>query len=257
MSKILRYNCILLLLLAVAVMPVSASTPPVPATPPGRVVDLADIIDTPLQDKLTTVLRELEEKTTIQMVILTIQSLDGEDINSFSLATAEQWKLGQQGKDNGLLLTVSVADKKYRFETGYGLESVLPDSLLGSIGRKSMVPYFKQEKYGLGIAAATRKVLSVLARRQGTEFSATGQLPSSPAGNNSNGAGLVIFFILLILFIIIVNARRKNRRTTPGTGPIIFPVGWGSGGGFGSGGFGGGFGGGGGGFGGGGVSGGW
>lgn len=252
LKNLLIRFCFLLLLTAPA--PLFAVTPPVPAVPPGQVVDLAGIIDTEQEQQLVNLLHELEQKTTVQMVILTITSLDGEDINSFSLKTAEQWQLGRKENDNGLLLTVAREDKKYRFETGYGLESVLSDSLLGSIGRKALVPNFKQGNYGQGIVTAAKRVIDVLGVIYQVEITGKEQLPVVQKKNNSPVPNPVVFLPMLIVIIIIIIVRTRNRKSGGGA-PVIFPVGWGSGGGFGGGG--GGFGGGGGGFGGGGASGGW
>ncbi|WP_417914866.1 TPM domain-containing protein [Candidatus Electronema sp. JM] len=157
-------RCAALFLLMMVPAMLRAATPPVPSSPPERVIDLANIIEPALEAQLVSALRELETKTTAQIVVLTVSSLDGETIEAVSLHTFGQWKLGQKGKDNGLLLTVALKERKYRFETGYGLESVLPDSLLGSIGREKLVPFFKEGKYGEGIAAATKEVLAVLAK---------------------------------------------------------------------------------------------
>ena len=234
-----------------------AVTPPIPARPPGQVIDLAEIIDSGQKEQLRRILHELEQKTSIQMVILTLTSLDGEDINSVSLQTAEQWKLGQKDKDNGLLFTVALQDKRYRFETGYGLEALLPDSLLGTIGRQTLVPYFKQGNYGQGIAAATGAIIDILANHYQIEITGRDQLPQAQSHKNSSAASVMVLFLMLLLFAIVAIAQKRNRKSSAGVAPIIFPMGWGSGGGFGGGGFGGGFGGGGGGFGGGGVSGGW
>jgi uncharacterized protein len=236
----------------------AAVTPPVPATPPGQIVDLANIIDNSLQQQLVRSLRELTDKTGTQMVILTISSLDGQDINSFSLQTAEQWKLGQKDKDNGLLLSVSLQDKKYRFETGYGLESVLPDSLLGSIARNNLVPWFKKGEYGTGIASASREIITILGEQHQVAIESSGELPQPVKAEDSSGGIPMIFVLMVIAFIIFAKSRSMNKRSR-GPGMVIFPGGWGSGGGFGGGGggFGGGFSGGGGGFGGGGASGGW
>ena len=249
------------LFLCLAAVPATglAVTPPIPTSPPGQVIDLAGIIDSTQKEQLSRILHELEQKTSVQMVILTLTSLDGEDINSVSLRTAEQWQLGQKDKDNGLLLTVALKDRRYRFETGYGLESVLPDSLLGTIGRQTLVPYFKQGNYSMGIAAATGAIVDILARQYQVEITGRDQLPQTQSRKKSPAASLVVLLLMLLLFAITLMARRKNRKSgTRGGGvPMIFPMGWGSGGGFGGGGFGGGFGGGGGGFGGGGVSGGW
>ena len=101
----------------------------VPERPDNPVVDLAGIIDAAVETKLNQYLRELEQKTTAQMAILTIKSLEGQSIEEFSITVAhDKWKLGQKGKDNGVLLVVALQDRKYRIEIGYGLEGVLPDS---------------------------------------------------------------------------------------------------------------------------------
>ena len=252
------FCCLLLLgLLAVAPPVVRAVTPPLPDNPPGHVVDLARVIPSRQQQELEGLLTALEQKTTAQMVILTIESLDGPDINSFSLQTAEKWKIGQKKKDNGLLFVVAIRDRKYRFEVGYGLESVLPDSLLGSLGRRVLVPYFRQGQYGRGISAATGEIVQILARHYGVTLAGAEHLVPVRKQRNQ-GLGGLVFFLVLLAFLLIIYSRSFNNRYGGrggyGGGAVIYPGGgWGGGS---SGGFGG-FSGGGGGFGGGGVSGGW
>ncbi len=247
---------LLLALLFASVVPAWPASPRVPDRPPGRVVDLAGVIDSGTESRLTGLLQELEEKTTVQMAILTVDSLDGEDINSFSLRVAEQWQLGQKGKDNGLLLSVAVKDRKYRFEVGYGLEEVLPDSLVGTIGRRALVPWFRKGRYGEGIAVATGEIIRVLAAHYGVSI--TG-LPPRPVRRQNENDGVIfgVFAFFVALTVLFNRFRGRRRGGRPGSGMIIFPGGgWGGGGGFSGGGFGG-FSGGGGGFGGGGASGGW
>ncbi|HEB51000.1 MAG TPA: TPM domain-containing protein [Desulfobulbus sp.] len=247
---------VLVLFLAAAV-PAWGASPRVPEQPPGRVVDLAGVIDGRTEDRLSDLLADLEQKTTVQMVILTVDSLDGEDINSFSLRVAEQWKIGQKDKDNGLLLSVAVRDRKYRFEVGYGLEEVLPDSLVGTIGRQALVPWFKQGRYGQGILVATGEIIRVLAGHYGVTITGLPQERMRRSRNNSFAS--LVFFLSVLVFVMVTAMRRGRRgiRGRSGPGMIIFPGGgWGGGGGFSGGGFGG-FSGGGGGFGGGGASGGW
>jgi len=238
----------------------------VPDTPYNHVVDLAGIIDDNIEDGLNRYLLELEQKTTAQMVILTITSLEGQSIEDVSIDIAHnRWKLGQKGKDNGLLLLVSLQDRKYRFETGYGLEGVLPDSLTGSIGREYLVPYFRKGDYSNGIAAAALVTINTIAGEAGVEIAGMPKMRARSPYADSRTAGkkptllgsifTILFFIGLIylfikhprllLFLMAMNMMGGGRRG-----------GWGGGGGFGGGG--GGFGGGGGGgFGGGGSSGGW
>ncbi len=109
-------------------------------------------------------LKDLEAKTTAQVVVLTINSLDGEPMEDFSHQTAVQWGIGQKGKDNGVLLTVAVKDHKYRIEVGYGLEAILPDSLVGSLGRQYLVPNFRKGDYAAGIVAAVTEIAKTIIR---------------------------------------------------------------------------------------------
>jgi len=144
---------IIIFLLGFLTCPLLAAVPPVPEQPANYVIDLAGIIDPQTEASLNRRLKELEDKTTAQMVVLTINSLEGEPIEKFSLRTAERWRLGQKGKDNGVLITVAVQDRKYRIEVGYGLEAILPDSYLGSLTRQHFVPNFRQGKYSQGVEA--------------------------------------------------------------------------------------------------------
>jgi uncharacterized protein len=233
----------------------------IPAIPANPVVDLAGIIDDAVETKINRYSRELERKTTAQMAILTVKSLEGQTIEEFSLAIAhDQWKLGQKNKDNGVLLVVALNARKYRIEVGYGLEGVLPDSLVGGIGREYLVPYFKRGDYSSGIYTATLVIANKIASDAGVKISGMPAVQKTDSVKKSKDTGgpfgkiisLVFFLIMLILFI-------KNPRSFL-TLLLLSSMGgrrghWGgSGGGFGGSG---GFGGGGGGFGGGGASGGW
>jgi len=235
----------------------------IPDKPQRYVVDLAGIVDDVAENRLNGYLQELEQKTTAQMVVLTLLSLEGEPIEDLSITIAhDKWKLGQKGKDNGVLFLVSMKDRKYRIEVGYGLEGVLPDSLVGSIGRDVLVPYFRKGDYSDGIFATTLALANKIAADAGVKIEGmpliTYRTPST--GNGRSGSplslivGIVFLVIMGILFIknprafllFLLFSSMGGRR-----GP------WGGGGGFGGGGFGSFGGGGGGGFGGGGASGGW
>ncbi len=244
-----------ILFLCLVVGSVSHATS-VPEKPLRYVVDLAGIIDDAAENRLNGYLRELEQKTTAQEVILTIPSLEGESIEDFSITIAhDKWKLGQKGKDNGVLLLISQKDRKYRIEVGYGLEGVLPDSLVGSLGRNLLVPYFRKGDYSTGIFTAAIAIADKIAEASGVKIEGMPTIKySTQPAEKSEPASLfntiitVAFLIVLgILFIknprlflmLLLFSSMGGRRGS-----------WGGGGG----GFGGG---GGGGFGGGGASGGW
>ena len=244
-----------ILFLCLVVGSVSHATS-VPEKPLRYVVDLAGIIDDAAENRLNGYLQELEQKTTAQEVILTIPSLEGESIEDFSITIAhDKWKLGQKGKDNGVLLLISQKDRKYRIEVGYGLEGVLPDSLVGSLGRNLLVPYFRKGDYSTGIFTAAIAIADKIAEASGVKIEGMPTIKySTQPAEKSEPASLfntiitVAFLIVLgILFIknprlflmLLLFSSMGGRRGS-----------WGGGGG----GFGGG---GGGGFGGGGASGGW
>lgn len=249
----------IVLFLAPAVLAVS---PPVPDMPANYVVDLANIIDQATEAKLDANLHELEQKTTAQVVVLTINSLEGESLEGFSIYVAhDRWKLGQKGKDNGVLILISMQDRKYRFEVGYGLEGILPDSLVGSYGRRYLQSYFREGDYSTGVYLATIAVAQTIAENAGVSISGMPQVRPVSRGHDERRKASplqiifgVLFFIAAVilfikhpwLFLLLLMGGRGGRG------------GWG-GGGFGGGSFGGGGfgGGGGGGFGGGGASGGW
>lgn len=263
-GKGLPFLCVALFSFVLPFLPLYAATPPPPAVPPDYVVDLAGILDDSTERRLSASLRELEQKTTVQMVILTLQSLEGEDIEGFSIRTVERWKLGQKGKDNGVLLTVSVQDREYRFEVGYGLEGFLPDSLAGSIGREYLVPYFRKGDFNAGIVNATQAVIRTIAAHEGVEITdipPARRAPPQRVGKKVPGMGIldmivvgIVLLGVLLLFIkhpglcllLLLTSGRGRGGWTGG--------GWSGGDWTGGGGFGGG---GGGGFGGGGASGKW
>jgi uncharacterized protein len=233
----------------------------IPDSPPTYVVDMAGVIHESIERDLNGYLQELEQKTTVQMIVLTLASLEGAEIRDFALTLAhDKWKLGQQGKDNGLLLLVAVKDRKYTIEIGYGLEGIIPDSMAGEIGRGYLAPYFRKNDYSTGIYTGVLALVYAIARDAGVTISGMPRVSGFGSGDTrkkSSGPlgkiGTVLFFIsVLYLFI-----RHPRAFLT-----LLLLSSMGSGGrrgdwGGGGGGFGGFGGGGGGGFGGGGASGSW
>lgn len=229
--------------------------------PGSYVEDRAGVMGGEARSALAGLLQELEQKTGAQFVILTVPSTEGVPIEQFSLERAEQWGLGRKGKDNGLLLVIAVQDRKYRFETGYGLEQVLPDSLLGSIGRRYMVPRFRMGDYAGGITDAATLIARTIADAEGVKLEG---LPETKRSGQSKDAPLGPLLVFLIAAFILVSLSRYRRTRGLAEGALIGSVlggrgsrGSGGFGSFGGGGFGSFGGGGGGGFGGGGASGGW
>lgn len=218
----------------------------------GFVNDYANIIDDASEKELDSRLQQLYDSGTAQFAIVTLHSLDGKDIESYSLDLA-QGVLGDKEKNNGLLLLVALEEREYRFEVGRGLEAVLTDSISGRIGRDYLVPNFRAGDYGTGIVEAAKAVQSVLTGDTASEYYVTEQSVDETIYLIFYFIFFIMIFVLPILAFFLKRKKFKNRYFNAAAGAIILFGNrggrGGSGGGFG--GFGGGS------FGGGGSSGGW
>ncbi|HTF99608.1 MAG TPA: YgcG family protein [Nitrospirota bacterium] len=128
----------------------------------GRVTDNAQILTDDTRRSITEQLKAHEQQTTNQVAVLTVPSLEGESIEEYANSVFKEWKLGQKGKDNGILVLVAPNDRRMRIEVGYGLEGTIPDSLAGSIIRNVMTPKFKDSDFNGGISAGVSAILTVL-----------------------------------------------------------------------------------------------
>jgi uncharacterized protein len=128
----------------------------------GRVVDNAEILKPDTRKRLADTLRQHEQKTTNQIAVLTVPTLQGESVEEYAVRVFEQWKLGHKGKDNGVLLVVAPQDRRMRIEVGYGLEGVMPDAIAARIVRSVMTPRFKDGDYDGGIAQGVDAIVAHL-----------------------------------------------------------------------------------------------
>lgn len=219
----------------------------------GRVNDYANLMPPSRAQSLEQRLEQFENETGHQIAVLTIPSLQGEDIEGFSIRVAENWKIGKKGFDNGVILLIAKNDRRLRIEVGYGLEGILPDAIASRIIREIVAPRFRANDYVGGIEAGADAIMKVTKGEPLPETQRRKPLSSTHLPN-----GLLLPLILLAFFVLNALSWRSTRSAW-GTRGRRYYSGWWMGGGFGGGGFGGGggFSGGGGGFGGGGASGGW
>lgn len=223
-----------------------------------RVVDRADLLSPSEEQALKQKLLAYEDTTSTQIVIVTIESLDGVAPVDYATELGRSWGVGQQGQDNGVVILVSRDDREVFIAPGYGLEGAIPDAIAARIVRNTLVPSFREGNFYAGLSAASDQLIAAAAG----EFEAVAD--RRPPGSRDGGKlpAANIFILLIIAYFVISAARRggggsdggKRYRRRRGGPPIII---WGGGLGGRSGGFGGGGGGfGGGGFGGGGFGGG-
>lgn len=128
----------------------------------GRVNDYAGILSPNTISELNRKLKAYEDSTSNQVVVLTINTLDGANLEEYSVNVAQTWKLGQKGKDNGVLFLVVKDDRKIRIEVGYGLEGTLTDALCSVIIQREILPKFKHRDYDGGVNAGVASILGAL-----------------------------------------------------------------------------------------------
>lgn len=234
----------LLVFLLISLSVTSASARDVPAAR-GYVNDLAGLMSPGATLKLEQFLRDFEASDSTQIVVLTVDSLENETVESFAVKVFETWKIGQKGKDNGALLLLAKQERKLRIEVGYGLEGRLTDLLAGRIIDQEISPQLKQGNFDGGIIAG----VVAMAEAVRGEYQGTGQTRRQKEKGSPFGLLFLLFFGLPLLARLGGHRGGHRRGGFYVGGPFM------GGGGFGGGG--GGFSGGGGGSGGGGASGGW
>lgn len=232
--------------LPIAVLAVCVRAEPISQLHPSNYVnDFAHVLSPQTEGQLNDLAQQIDQKAKAQIAVVTINSLDGQDIESYAVDLFKQWGIGNKTTNHGVLILIAVKDHRYRTEVGYGLEPILPDGKVGGFWR-DVVPLLKQNDYDQAIKQNTESIASVIAADAGVQLTGVSSVPEErsppPSGKLSLG-GIVVIIILIIIAL-----------ATPLRGILFWMLlsgGGGRGGGWGGGGFGGGGGGGFGGFGGG------
>jgi uncharacterized protein len=226
---------LVLVLLAVAALPAAALT--IPPPPTRRVNDFAGALTPADRDRLEAKLAERERTSRTQVVVATFRSLEGENLEDFSIRLAERWKVGQKGLDSGVIFLVFLQDRKMRIEVGYGLEATLTDAISSSILSQVVAPRFREGRIAEGIEAGLNAIDAAIRG----EYRAEARR-AAPRGEGIP-ALIPLAFVALVIIGMVVAAQRNatHARRSGWTGGA---GGWGGGPYIGGGGFGGGSGGG-------------
>ncbi len=197
--------------------------------PQGPVNDFAKVIRPQDRQRLEEMIRKVFENTGVPIVILTMPHIEGYEYNEYANLIYNAWGIGKKGEDKGVLIFLTLKERKMRIETGYGVEGILPDGLVGEIRDRYMIPHFKENRFGEGLIAGVEAISKVL---QEEGLPKKTKKKASPYGLLLTG-----IFFGLILFSLIFRSGSFQRRGTFG-----FPIyvgGFGSRGGAFGGGFGG------------------
>ncbi len=169
--------------------------------------DEAGILSPQGKAQLEAILKAHRDSTSTQIAVYLIPSLEGDDIDSYAFRVAEEWKLGKENKDNGVLFLLAMQEKQMRIEVGYGLEGVLTDALSSRINRNEVAPYFRQGNYEAGVQAG---VLAIIKAVQGTYVN---DEPVAKRRKGRSPLGTLIFIVILIIAM-----SRRNRGGGGGSG---------------------------------------
>jgi uncharacterized protein len=249
--------CVVMVWIALCTaLPVSAE-PIASLHPTNYVNDFAGVLDAATQARLNDLCRQVDEKAHAQISVVTVKSLDGQDVFTYAVALYQKWGIGKKGSDRGVLILQATQDRKFGASVGYGLEPILPDGKIGGF-RREVVPYLARGDSAAGLSLMTSDIANVIAKDAGVTLDNQSQLAAPRQRPPDFPAWAVFVLIFVVFFIVIPILRAIFRGGGGGRGggsgfmsgllwSMLFSNMGGGRGGFGGGGFGGGFGGGGGG----------
>lgn len=203
--------------------PAFAAPPP---RPDGPVLDAAAIIPDDREADLTNRLAAYNKATGRALMVVTVASLDGEDIRNYAVNLGHSWGVGGKDSDQGLILLIAPSERKINIEVGYGLEEYMPDVLAGRIIREVIAPRFKANDYPGGIEAGIDAITTQLNRDPADAKAVAAAAKTAEANHraaNVGGAGIgsVVFWLILIVFFVSVFGRRRRFGRRSGIDPGI------------------------------------
>ena len=243
-----KFQYLLIFLLLASLSGRAQDIPPRPS-PPKLVNDLANQLNPTEEAELERKLVAYDDSTSTQITVVIVPTVEPYAIADYAFELGRAWGVGQEGKNNGIVLLWAPDDRKVFIATGYGMEGAIPDAIAKRIVSQEIIPEFKNKMFYRGLDRGVDAIIRY----------ASGEYQAEPQSANEEGfpAGFIIIIILIILFIIMRNrgggGGRGGKRFRNSGGPVFFPYSthsgwgsssgnWGGGGGFGGGG-GGGFGG--------------
>jgi uncharacterized protein len=181
-----------------------------PSTLPQRtgvVNDYAHVMEATTVSRITALSNELYAKANARVTVLTINSLNGDDIRPYSNQVFHAWGIGAKGSDRGVLIVLAVEGHKYRVEVGYGLEAILPDGKVGSFGRDA-VPLFMQKQYSAALEQMFNSIASVIADDRKVSLSAPSRpaqpIATAPAAVAAKTPAATVIFVIMFLAVPLI-----------------------------------------------------
>lgn len=165
--------------------------------------DFANILSSETKNYVLSKGKEIEDKTTAQLVVTTIDKLNGQDIETFSNELYNKWRIGSKGKNNGILLLISKEDRKIKIEVGYGLEGAINDAKAGRILDDTAIPYLKNNDYDSAVKNTVEVIQQIIYKEYGVEGAVDNYEKSEKIPLIPLIFSIIIFIIIITRYIII------------------------------------------------------
>lgn len=201
----------LLLLLALAPQ-IAAETPEQVINPKstenGWVSDMAGVLTPAETQQIAALLTALEAETGVEAAVVAIRRTDGRAVKDFATELFNRWGIGKTGQDNGLLILLSLGDRRIEVETGYGIEGILPDGRVGEILDRHVIPRFREGDYGAGLLAGVTEISRILTREAAPDG---GSGRPQREGSRFFLFPLLLFLAIAALAVFLVVRHRRHR----------------------------------------------
>ena len=171
--------------------------------PTGYVNDFAHVLNQNTIAQLEDICRQVDGRAHAQIAVVTIHSLDGEDIESYAVDLFHHWGVGNKSTDRGVLILYAINDHRARIEVGYGLEPILPDGKVGAIQREA-IPLVRASNYSQALLLVTSRVASVIAQDAGVQLTTPQFAPPPPQRVEQPGRGISAGGVVLLIIVILV-----------------------------------------------------
>src|SRR5450755_111573 len=201
MNRLARFATILCVLGGLVLAAVCVSAEPIASLHATNYVnDFAGVLDAATQARLNDLCQQVDQKGHAQIAVVTVKSVDGQDVVTYAVALYQKWGIGSKGKDRGVLILLATEDHKYWTTVGYGLEGILPDGKVGGFGRE-MVPILRTGNYSAAATLMTARVASVIGQDAGITFENQPEPRlAAPRARPAPSVGAVVVVVIVILF---------------------------------------------------------
>jgi uncharacterized protein len=183
--------------------------------PAGAVNDFAGVIPEPYKNRMENLSREVLEKTGTSIVVATIATIGKNEFNQYVNRLYSDWGIGKKGEDKGVLIVLALKERKVRIETGYGVEGILPDGLVGEIRDRAMIPWLKTGDYGRGLAEGMIAIAAVVAKNADVTLTGSPTMAGRQQPHRARDGGNWLLWLLAAVILIPLLGTRQGRDMLP------------------------------------------